>query len=126
MTPKQVAVLADAWWKAREKRLEADHKAAALKTLESVLKTDLMAALKKENVGAIGGKLVTVSYKEIEKPAVEDWAVLYTYIKKTGSFDLLHKRLTEKAVELRWEDGKTIPGVYKLKLGELTYTQIKT
>jgi hypothetical protein len=44
-------------------------------------------------------------------PRVADWDKLYAFVKKTGSFDLLQRRLTDSAIQERWEAGKSVPGV---------------
>ena len=44
-------------------------------------------------------------------PKVKDWDEFYKYVKKTGSFDLMQKRLTDAAIKERWENGKEVPGV---------------
>jgi len=45
------------------------------------------------------------------KPMVGDWAAFYEYIRSNNAFDLLHRRITDTAVKLRWDDGIQIPGV---------------
>ena len=41
----------------------------------------------------------------------EGWKQLYAYIKKTGYFHLLHKRVTDGAYQELLEAGKKVPGV---------------
>jgi hypothetical protein len=48
---------------------------------------------------------------EKQKPYIADFGALEKYIIENNALDLLHKRLTEGAVKLRWEDGIQIPGV---------------
>ena len=45
------------------------------------------------------------------KPVAADWNALYAYIVENDAFDLLHKRITEAAVKLRWDDSVQIPGI---------------
>lgn len=125
MIPKEIAKLADDWWTARKKRLVAKHKMDELEKLERALKSKLMDALKAASISSIGGKKVKAELKEKKRPAVGDWGKLYAHIKKTGDFDLLQKRLTDSAVEARWEDEIEIPGVYAMGVDELSYSEIK-
>lgn len=125
MNTKELAKLSDTWWKAREARLAADRKAATLKTTESALKATILAALKKEDAGAIGGKLVTIQFKAKKVPRVNDWPKFYAHIAKTKGWDLLERRVGRAAVEQRWEEKKTVPGVEAIEVDDFSYSQIK-
>jgi hypothetical protein len=57
------------------------------------------------------GVLGVAERKSATVPKVVDWPKLYAYIKKTGDFDLLHKRPTTEAFRSRWENKETVPGV---------------
>jgi hypothetical protein len=122
---KELAKLSDDWWKARAARLTADKKAAELKAKESALKATILLAMKKDDVGAIGGKLVTVEYKPKKKPNVVDWPKFYAYIAKTKGWDLLQRRVGEAAVAARWDEKKTIPGVEAIEVEDFSYSQVK-
>jgi hypothetical protein len=66
-----------------------------------------------------------VTFKEVAKPAVTDWAELYQHIAETGNFDLLQRRVGEAAVKLRWEDGEAVPGIVSYPVEKLTLTKVK-
>lgn len=125
MDSKELAKLCDQWWKARAVRLAADKKAAELKATESALKDTILLSMKKESVGAIGGKLVTVEHKTKKRPNVVDWPKFYAYIAKTKSWDLLQRRVGEAAVAARWEEKKTVPGVESIDVDDFSYSQVK-
>jgi len=126
MTPKGIAKLADDWWTARKNRLVAKHEMDELEKIERGLKSKLIDTLKAAAISSIGGKQVKAELKLKKRPAVENWSELYAHIKKTGDFDLLQKRLTDSAVEARWEDKQDIPGVYAMEVDDLAYSEIKT
>ena len=117
--------LTDAWTEADEERLEANRAAAAATTKAEVLKHLLMAELKQNELTASGGQFFVAELKPKDVPTVNDWQALYRYIVEHDAFDLLHKRLGEKAISLRWEDDIEIPGVAKTEILTLTKRKVK-
>lgn len=109
--PKAMGACADRLFELREKRLEMQKATDAVEAEEKAIKEYLIQNLPKSEASGVAGKLcrVTVITKQI--PQVQDWDKFYAYIKKTGSFDLLQRRLTDTAVKERWEAGKKVPGV---------------
>ena len=92
-------------------RLAADKLSRNLKSKEDEL-AFLMVTHCREHGGAgvdIGD--VLIDYSTALKPVAEDWDAIHRYIREHDAIDLVHKRLTEGAVKLRWDDGVTIPGV---------------
>jgi hypothetical protein len=53
------------------------------------------------------------------------WDKLYAWIKKTGSFDCLQKRLGEKAIGDRIAAGVVVPGVTKFPIERVKVTATK-
>ena len=124
-TGKAMANLADKWFAKRAERLILEKQVETMKSEESQLKAAIIKSLVDAKISSVGGKLVSVAVVRKEKPTVEDWEKLYAYIKKTESFDLLQRRLSETAVNLRWEDEIKIPGVTSFPIDELSYSKVK-
>lgn len=124
MELKDLSAMVDAFYETRDKRLEADRVAEKLKKEETNLKAAIISALNINEVGSIGGTLCRVTLKRDDKPVCEDWPALYAYIRERNEFDLLHKRITEGAVKLRWEEGIVLPGVVKFPLLDLTVSKL--
>lgn len=117
------STLVDKYEALRDKRLEADRAAAKLRSEENTLKEELIHAMQSNGASAIGGTHIVVNLKSKEKPVVSDWAKFYSYIAEHDAFDLLQRRVGEKAMQLRWEDGVSVPGVdsfthYNLTIGK--------
>jgi len=93
---------------AEEKKLEEKYKASVIKWLEDNKKTGVVTE----------GRYVEIVVDD--KPIVTDWGKLYDFIKQHGAFDLLQKRITESAVELRWADDVAIPGVSTFPVTKLS------
>lgn len=109
--PKTLAACADLLFTKRAERLAADKAAEALKAHETFLTNYIIDNLPKSQAEGIVGKLCSVTITRKIKPTVEDWDIFYKYVKRTGAFELLQRRLGEKAVQERWDAGKVIPGV---------------
>ena len=107
----------------RAQRLELQKQVNAISESETTIKEHIIATLPKTDTGA-AGKLASIRVKTDPIPQVEDWDALYTYIKKTGDFDLLHRRLANKAVEDRWENNKEIPGVTRFNLTTVSLNKL--
>jgi hypothetical protein len=98
----------------RAERLLADKAAESLKEKETVLFRQIIAEYRERGIEVLGGNLGVVKMHKKVKPIVttpEDWRLVYSFIEQEQRFDLLHKRLTESAVEELWENGIEVPGV---------------
>lgn len=109
--PKALGACADKLFELRNKRLAEQKKVDEIAAEESALKNHIIENLPKSEASGVAGKLARVTVVTKQIPQVKDWDAFYRYVKKTGSFDLMQKRLTDAAIKERWEAGKEIPGV---------------
>lgn len=109
--PKTLAGCADKLYQMREERLVAQAKIDKLEEQEKVLKEHLILNLSKENAEGIVGKLAKVGITRKVVATVKDWDAVYKYISKTKRWELMQRRMNDKACKELWEDKKTIPGV---------------
>jgi len=109
--PKALGACADKLFELRNKRLAEQKKVDEIAAEESALKNHIIENLPKSEASGVAGKLARVTVVTKQVPQVEDWDAFYKYVKKTGSFDLMQKRLTDAAIKERWEAGKEVPGV---------------
>lgn len=107
--PQSMGACADLLYEYRQKRLDAEKVAAALKEKEDALKEYIIDNLDKDSGGAIG-KAYKVEVVRGEKPVVDDWPAFFAYVGRTKAWDLLQRRVSEKALADRIADGKKIPG----------------
>jgi hypothetical protein len=121
--PKTMGACADRLYELRAKRLEVQKLAEQIEAEEKALKEYIIQNLPKSDTGA-QGKHHRVSVVTKVVPRVEDWDAVYKYVKRTGSFDLFQRRLSDPAVIERWEAGKTVPGVTRFQLVTLSLTKI--
>ena len=109
--PKTLGACADRLYEVRQKRLDQQKVVDALASEEAALKEHIINSLPKSEASGVAGKLCRVSVVTKPIPQIKDWDALYKYVKKTGAFELLQRRLADAAIKDRWEAGKTVPGV---------------
>jgi len=90
----------------------------------SELQEHLISSLGSEeyDTGA-AGKTYRAQLKISEKPTVEDWEQFYDYVVDEDRFDLLQKRLSDKAIMDTLVDG-TIPGINTILLKSISLTKL--
>lgn len=122
--PKTLALCADELYKTRETRLAAAKVVEELEKKESALKEHLINNLPKSDASGVAGKLARVTIVTKIIPQVKDWDKLYKFIKKTGSFDLMQRRLTDTAIQERWDNGKEVPGVEPFNVVKVSLNKV--
>jgi hypothetical protein len=95
----------------RTEELEAAHKKvleplmATRRVIEGVLEQHMLDA-KATSMRTDSGTLIL---QHTDQARCGDWNALYAYIRETGRFDLLHKRITNEAVRVIVDDTKALP-----------------
>ena len=125
--PKSVGATIDAIAKIIEARKALSLKDAELSEQETILKRHLTQNFAKASVGIDGarGKIGQAVIAKSTVPEVTDWDAFYAWIAKTKSWDCLQKRPSSTALKLRWDAGKTVPGVMPKEIETLKVTLIK-
>jgi hypothetical protein len=109
--PKSMGLCADRLYKLKEAKTAAGKAFAAIEDEEKALKEHIINTLPKSNASGVSGKIGCVRVEAKSIPQVNDWPVFYAHVKRTGSWDLMQRRLSEAAVKARWEANKKVPGV---------------
>jgi hypothetical protein len=126
--PLKLAQCADLLYQIKQDRLLLEKDIEAMKAQEFALKEHLIKQLPKGEASGIAGHIARVAVLAKIVPQVDTqadgWEKLYTFIKKTGAFELLQRRLTEKAVKDRWENGETVPGVNPVEVPTISLTKV--
>ena len=123
--PKTMGARADLLYKTRNARYEIQKKVDELKKLESAIEDSLIRELPKDEATGVAGKFAREKVVTEELPQVEDWTLLHAHIKKTGSFELLQKRLSVTAVADHWLNSKkALPGIGKFTKVKLSVTKV--
>jgi hypothetical protein len=109
--PKTVAAMADRLYKLKALKAEAQAKLDAIDDERKAIEAELINRLPKDDSTGVQGKVARVSLIIKDVPQVEDWVKVYAYVAKQKAWHLLQKRVSSKAVEELWEDGKKVPGI---------------
>lgn len=109
--PKAMGACADRLYQLRQKRLEMQREVDKVAAEESALNEHIINTLPKSEASGVAGKLARVTVVTKQIPQVKDWDAFYKYVKKTGQFDLMQRRIAGAAIKERWEAGKEVPGV---------------
>lgn len=113
--PKELGACADLLYKMKADRLAQSKKLEAMEKDEKELKEHIIATLPKSKASGVAGKVARVTVTNKEIPQVEDWTKFYSYVKKHNRFDLMQRRLAEKAVNDMLDEGEKVPGVRVFK-----------
>jgi len=122
--PKELARCADLLYHARNKRLEVQRRVDAIAELETKLKDKIIAELPMSKASGVAGCVARVQIEPASVPQVEDWPTFYAYIKKRGAFELLQRRLNDKAITELWEAKKKVPGVTSFGYKKVSCTKL--
>ena len=120
----------DAMWALREQKraLEADIKVVTEK-LEA-FEAGLMAKLEAEGMAKATGAAATVSISESIVATVEGgdegWKLFHAFVKKTGYFHLLHRRISDEAYRELLRAGKKVPGLQPFTKKRLNLRALST
>jgi len=113
--PEAMGIVGDLLKEVEELRLAFEKGVVEkLKAREHELREHLIANLEKSregggDTGAVGRKYrVQIKDKEAPRVPKDNWPLFYAYVQRTGRFDLLQKRLSDKAV-LEMKDAGQLP-----------------
>lgn len=104
----------------REKRLEMKHEMEEMQGLESRLKDSLLEDIAVDTGHIFEGYAFAVEAKE--KPALDDWSDFILGVVASQRYDMLQKRLAEKAV-MDTENWQKLPGVKRIYVKTLSVTK---
>lgn len=122
--PKTLAACADLYYMKRESRREMQRQVDELEVDEKKLKEHLINNLPKSDASGVAGKLCRVSVVSKLVPQLKDDSLFFPFVKKSGRFDLLQRRLSESAIQELWESGKKVPGVEAFNVVTLSVNKL--
>ena len=123
--PKSLAACADLYSNIRDARLAKQKETDALEEQEKFVKDYLINNIPKSEATGVAGKIASVSIVRKKIAQVKNWDEYYKFILKTKDFSLLNRSANRKAIEERWEAGKTVPGTEAFDTVTLSLHKIK-
>lgn len=122
--PKSLGLCTDLFAEVRDLRLAMQKVVDEVKARESEIRDHLIETIPKSDDTGVAGKKYRAQIVTKKRPAPGDWAKIHAYVQETGRFDLLQKRLSDKAVTDMWEEGQEVPGVDVFNAVEVSITKI--
>lgn len=122
--PKTLGTCADMLYELRQKRLAQQKIVDDLQAQETALKDHIIANLPKSDASGVSGKVANVKIAQKDVPQVKDWDAFYKYVIKKKAFELLQRRLNDKAIAERWENKESVPGVESFKVTSVSCTKV--
>lgn len=104
--PTSPATCADLLYEIREKRLGLQRQCERFEKAEAALRDFFIETLPASSATGIAGSTARVQIEIKPVATVENWERLYAYIVKNKAFDLLQRRLGEKAAQERLDAGE--------------------
>lgn len=123
--PSKIGDLIDLGWAIKMERMVLENEAAKLKQAENFMKNFLLKSFGKEKIGQSVGTKGKANLHPKSIPQAKDWRKVQAWIKKTGRFDIMQRRLNEKAVNDTFEAKQTIPGIEFFKMTAISFTPLK-
>lgn len=123
LTKLTLGQCADLLYKTRNERLAQQKIAEAIEAEEGRIREYIIQTLPRADKVA-GGRVAKVERYETQVPKVNDWEKLYKWIKRNDRFDVLQRRVADKAVIDMWEDKKQVPGVEPFTIVKLSLTKV--
>lgn len=102
--PTSTGALADEYAEVRAERLRLEKLAGEVKSRESEIHGVVLSILNESTDTGASGKKYRVQRVEKERLNVKDWPAFWSWIAKNDAFDMLQKRLAEKAAMERYQD----------------------
>jgi hypothetical protein len=122
--PQSIGLCADEYHDVRDLRLAMEKEVEAVKARESEIRTHIIDNLSKSSDTGAAGLRYRAQIVTKAVPKLADWSLFTAAVQKTGRFDLIQKRLSEKAVADLWAEGFSVPGVEKINVPEVSITKI--
>lgn len=98
----------------RQERLAIQKKVDMMKAKEDGLVAALATEMEELELQEVRGEHGKLKLSMAENAEVTSYPDLYAYIKETGSFDLLQRRVSLTGVRERWQEGNEVPGVARV------------
>lgn len=124
-TAETLGARADALYALRERRLELQREVEALKAQESQLRDEAIAELKQQGLHAARGDVATISHRKVNRFGVDDWDKTLAAIRRRKLWQLLERRVAQRACAELHEHGKLPAGIGVVEVDDLSITKAR-
>ena len=122
--PPTIGGCADLYAEVRDLRLAMQKVVDDVKARESEIRDHIIDNLSKSDDTGAAGKRYRAQVVTKLKPSLKDWPAFTTYVQEAQRFDLLQKRINERAVLDLLEGGESVPGIERFNAVDVSITKI--
>lgn len=123
--PSNIGAMADLYKDVETLRLSMQKAVDAVKEREVEIKGVILSALQESADTGAAGEKYRVQLVHKTRVNAKDWPALWAFIRQNDMFELLQKRLADKAVADLYEQYKQYPpGVEATEVPELSFNKI--
>lgn len=109
----------------RDVRLAMEKEVDRVKERETAIKKSLVDNIPKDTAGLFGLKFkAQITTKSEARAAPEGWPSIHAWIRQTGRFDLLEKRLVSSVALELGSLGTPVPGTVKVNIPDVSVTKV--
>lgn len=123
--PKSIGLCADEYHRVRTLRLAMQKETESVEAREKEIKEYIINSLSKSDDTGAAGLLYRAQIVMKTKPQIADWASFTAAVRTENRFDLIQKRVSDKAIEEIWDAGFEVPGIAKIHVPDVSITKIK-
>lgn len=123
--PASIGRCADLYAEIRAIRLAMDKEVERVKARETEVREHIINNLSKsDDTGAAGLKYrAQIVVKRL--PKLADWSVFTSWVRKNDRFDLIQRRISDKAVlDVMETEGRVLPGLEVVNIPDVSITKI--
>jgi hypothetical protein len=123
--PESLGACVDRYRDLRDLRLAMEKEVAVVAEKERAAKAHILQSLTDQSgTTGVAGERFRAQRIERRVPAVTDWPAFYKWIAEGSRFDVLQRRLANKAITDLWEADEDVPGVEARVSVDLSVTKI--
>jgi len=122
--PASIGLCADLYAEVRDLRLAMQKVVDEVKARETEVREYIINSLSKSDDTGAAGKRYRAQVVTKLKPSVRDWLEFMKFVFKYNRFDLLQKRIAERAVLDMLEAGESVPGIERFNAVDVSITKI--
>jgi len=124
--PKRIGTVPDLLYKTKQTRLALQKVVDLLKVQEQTLKDYAINTIPKSKSTGVSGAIANIRIVPKTALRATDWEKVYKFIKANDAFEMLQKRLSDKACEERLDArGKRgLPGIEEYPYVDISLTKV--
>ena len=103
--------------------LPLSREAERLTARHAALEAKLLEELPASDADGICGRAWRATIKSKRVPTIQDWAKLTAYVRRSGNFELFHRRVNTEAVTELWDAKRQVPGITGFTVKKVSITK---